>query len=373
MADSIFALDPDNHLIEMKQMEYHSEDFFQSILANHPSLLGLGGGEDGSLLLICREASVPDEEAGSGRWSLDHLFLDRLGVPVLVEVKRSSDTRARREVVAQMLDYAANGIAYWPIEEIVDSFRESTAKAGESADAVLDAFLGGGGAEEYWRQVESNLRSGRIRMVFVADRIPKELRRIVEFLNEQMRPAEMLAIEVAQYVSAEGFRTLVPRLVGATERAATAKAVSGPKVALSLDEWLDALESSAGSDAKEAASSLLEWFADAGFDTGVTDSTDAASVSLPLAGGKRAWPIFLRRSSARLEFALQYLQSTPAFETEAARQKLLDSLTSLAVPFRSTGKLTGWPSLALADAVSPSVLPDLKTIALGVKAALSCE
>lgn len=116
MTSSIFALDPENRLIEMQQAEYDSEDFFQAILADHPSLLGLGGGTDGKLLLICRETPVPDEEAGSGRWSLDHLFLDRAGVPVLVEVKRSSDTRARREVVAQMLDYAANGIAYWPIE-----------------------------------------------------------------------------------------------------------------------------------------------------------------------------------------------------------------------------------------------------------------
>jgi hypothetical protein len=34
--------------------------------------------------------------------------VDEAGVPTLVEVKRSSDTRARREVVARMLDYAAN-------------------------------------------------------------------------------------------------------------------------------------------------------------------------------------------------------------------------------------------------------------------------
>jgi hypothetical protein len=31
-------------------------------------------------------------------------------VPTLLEVKRSSDTRIRREVVGQMLDYAANGV-----------------------------------------------------------------------------------------------------------------------------------------------------------------------------------------------------------------------------------------------------------------------
>ena len=38
--------------------------------------------------------------------------------PTLVEVKRSSDTRERREVVGQMLDYAANAVVYWPIETI---------------------------------------------------------------------------------------------------------------------------------------------------------------------------------------------------------------------------------------------------------------
>lgn len=35
-----------------------------------------------------------------------------------MEVKRSTDTRIRREVVGQMLDYAANGVRYWPAEEL---------------------------------------------------------------------------------------------------------------------------------------------------------------------------------------------------------------------------------------------------------------
>jgi hypothetical protein len=38
-----------------------------------------------------------------------------------------------------------------------------------------------------------------MRMLFGADRIPAELRRIVEFLNEQMDPAEVLALELSQF------------------------------------------------------------------------------------------------------------------------------------------------------------------------------
>jgi hypothetical protein len=60
--------------------------------------------------LIERESAVPDTEGGPGRWSVDHLFLDQDSVPTLVEVKRSSDTRIRREVVGQLIDYAANAV-----------------------------------------------------------------------------------------------------------------------------------------------------------------------------------------------------------------------------------------------------------------------
>jgi hypothetical protein len=38
-------------------------------------------------------------------------------------------------------------------------------------------------------------------MVFVADEIPLELARMVEFLNAQMDPAEVLAVEVKQFTN----------------------------------------------------------------------------------------------------------------------------------------------------------------------------
>jgi hypothetical protein len=66
--------------------------------------------------------NVPGSDESLGRFSLDHLFLDQDGIPTLVEVKRSSDTRIRREVIGQMLDYAANDVVYWPIEMIRSRF-----------------------------------------------------------------------------------------------------------------------------------------------------------------------------------------------------------------------------------------------------------
>src|SRR5262249_39244062 len=108
-------------LVEMREQPYDSEDVLQELIARHPNLLA-GDQMDNAAprrwLLVTREMGVPDEQDGGDRWSLDHLFLDQDAVPTLVEVKRSSDTRVRREVVGQMLDYAANAVVYWPVEAI---------------------------------------------------------------------------------------------------------------------------------------------------------------------------------------------------------------------------------------------------------------
>jgi hypothetical protein len=75
---------------------------------------------------VKRELGAAFEEDAPDRWSLDHLFLDEEGVPTLIEVKRSSDTRIRREVVGQMLDYAANGAELWGLEKIRAAFESRT-------------------------------------------------------------------------------------------------------------------------------------------------------------------------------------------------------------------------------------------------------
>ncbi len=49
---------------------------------------------------------------------------------------------------------------------------------------------------DYWNTVDSNLRLGKIRMIFAADEIPETLQRIIEFLNNQMQHAEVLGIEI---------------------------------------------------------------------------------------------------------------------------------------------------------------------------------
>ena len=218
MADDIFIIQDNGTLIEMGEKEYDSEALLQEFLANYPKLLAGGQIDTASprrWLLVKREMGIPAEEDGGERWSVDHLFLDQDAIPTLVEVKRSSDTRIRREVVGQMLDYAANAVVYWPVEQIRAEFENSN----DDSDEKIAEFLGEDiNSEDFWQRVKTNLQAGKIRMLFVADVIPPELRRIVEFLNEQMDPGEVLAVEIKQYVG-EGMKTLVPRVIGQTAEA----------------------------------------------------------------------------------------------------------------------------------------------------------
>src|SRR5262245_45121462 len=129
----------------MEEAPYDSETLLQRLLADHPDLLAgdqIDAEEPRRWLLVSREMAVPGEQDGAGRWSLDHLFLDQDAIPTLVEVKRSSDSRIRREVVGQVLDYAANAVVYWPIEILQAQFASQCQRRGVDPDQELASFLG---------------------------------------------------------------------------------------------------------------------------------------------------------------------------------------------------------------------------------------
>ena len=215
-----------NEFVAMHERPYEAEAVLQVLLADHPEILAGGepGDEGHGWVLVRREPGVPDAEGAADRWALDHLFLDAAGVPTLVEVKRRSDTRARREVVAQMLDYAANATAFWRVDSLRAWFEAECERQGTESSAALEAAFAITDSGTYWERVQTNLAADRMRLVFVADEIAPELRSIVEFLNRQMSETEVLAIEVKQYVDTEGERqTIVPRVVGQTEAARATK------------------------------------------------------------------------------------------------------------------------------------------------------
>ena len=263
MAGRIYLLKEDSKLLAMEEAPYDSESLLQKLLADHPDLLAgdqIDAEEPRRWLLVTREMAVPGEQDGAGRWSLDHLFLDQDAIPTLVEVKRSSDTRIRREVIGQMLDYAANAVAYWPVEEIKAKFESRCKDDGDDPETELVGLLGEGqDISTFWQSVKTNLQAGRVRLLFIADEIPTELRRVVEFLNSQMDPAEVLAIEVKQFVG-ENLKTLVPRVVGQTETARQKKKVDrGESRQWDETSFFSDLSQRRGEQEAAVARRLLDW------------------------------------------------------------------------------------------------------------------
>ncbi len=217
-----------------------NEEELQRLIAKHPRLVSTDedldavGADSMPLLLIQREVGIPGAPGGGGRWSIDHVFVTAKAIPVLVEVKRASNTELRRQVVGQLLEYAANASSYWPPNSLRDSYELRTAGPNGDGDRELELFLGGGDVDEFWERAEANLRDGRIRMLFVADSIPDELARIVEFLNGQMT-AEVLAIELSHYEATDGSRTIVPRIVGRSEQLKATRASKRTTSRLALE------------------------------------------------------------------------------------------------------------------------------------------
>jgi hypothetical protein len=325
VSGGIFLLRGDDELVEMRESPYEAEEVLQALIARFPSLLAgdqYSGGTPRRWLLVGREAALPDGEDAGGRWSVDHLFLDQDAVPTLVEVKRSSDTRIRREVVGQMLDYAANGVVYWPLERLRELFVRQCERAGRDPDAVVSEVAGeGADVEEFWAGAADDLRAGKVRLVFVSDEIPRELRRVVEFLNVQMNPAEVIAIEVKQYLGADGTKTLVPRVIGQT---AEVEARKGSRTQRQWDEesWFAALVERRGEDENRAARDLYDWTLARGwrqtFGTGMQDGMWAPV----FAANDRDYSPIALYTSGRI-VVLFVMQGRPPFNDEQTRLELL--------------------------------------------------
>jgi hypothetical protein len=325
----IYLIQGDEQLVEMTEQPYDSEDLLQELLARYPNLLAGDGlrAAPRRWLLISREVAVPSERDGADRWSLDHLFVDQEAVPTLVEVKRRSDTRIRREVVGQMLDYAANAVVYWPGERLRATFEAGCEAEGRDPQQLIaDLLETDDEAEEFWAAVDTNLQAGRVRLVFVADEIPSELARIIEFLNTQMRPAEVLGIEIKQFVG-EGLRTLVPRFVGQTAEAEQRKGRVRTRKEWNEELFLEAVQEQCTVAEAQVVQRFMQWARQSLPEFGWGKGAAGSFVPGLTVNEIYYRPVVMYLSEPpALEFRFAFLRDKPPFDEEAKRIELLERL-----------------------------------------------
>jgi len=195
------------------------EDALQTLLERHPEILpgrqiDPASEDPPRFALLRREVPV-------GGGEVDHLLVDQRGVLTLVETKLLQNPESKREVIGQIIEYAANASESWGEGKARRLATDYWRRLGKDLDQVLREKLSReideGAAdvvETLWNNVEQNLRLGRVRLIIVTDELRPEVRRMVEYLNREMQNAEVLGLELRCYGNDASRLVLVPRLVG---------------------------------------------------------------------------------------------------------------------------------------------------------------
>lgn len=159
----------------------------------------------GKFIPVCRELPLPKS---GGTVYLDVFGVTSAGRPVLVECKLWRNPQARREVIAQILEYAAL-LRGW-------SYADLTAR--------LKAKLGWDGANPLYSQaaahgcllseadftdaVSRNLRNGDFHLIVAGDGIREDAQAIAEHIGD--KGARIALVEFQRWEDSEGNRLIVP-------------------------------------------------------------------------------------------------------------------------------------------------------------------
>jgi len=179
------------HAIGQRERAY-DEAWLQILLRQHPDVLPVAEIEP-----IFHPLLSIGCEVGTATGSIDNLFISPRGYLVLVETKLWRNPQARREVVAQAIDYASS-LSQWSYSQLDDAVRgylQAYEGAGLDLLGWVEKHHGPveGGRYFFEETVAKNLRLGRFLTVIVGDRIRRSL---VDMLNHVNRYPH-LATDVA--------------------------------------------------------------------------------------------------------------------------------------------------------------------------------
>lgn len=218
-----YLIQPDAHGEPLRQIDpsetLYQENWLQELLRVHPDILLVAEIEPvfHPLIPIGREVPTP---VGY----IDNLFISPLGYPVLVETKLWRNPEAKREVLAQVLDYAS-AISKWTFTDLDKCTREHTRHYdGKSLGLVdwVEAKIGLDVDRGYFEEtVSKNLRLGRMLILVVGDRIRGSMVDILGYINQYPHLAVNAAlIELQCYTLQEGVDwplLVVPSILARTE------------------------------------------------------------------------------------------------------------------------------------------------------------
>ena len=204
--------------IDVKGKRY-SEAWLQEVLRTQPELLPVAEIET----IFSPVISIGSEISTEGG-AIDNLCISPRGYLTIIETKLWRNPEARREVVAQVMDYA-NALSRWTYDKLNTEVRKYTARY-ENAELELiqlvEREFGDLDDHDFFVEtVEKNLRLGRFLALIVGDRIRESAVEVAKYVNEHPGLALNLALVELQCYALEGNKDwpllMVPRIVKQTE------------------------------------------------------------------------------------------------------------------------------------------------------------
>lgn len=158
----------------------YREGWLQALIHRFPQILPIAEIEPGlaGAAAVCMELPTP---AGY----VDNLFATDRGDLVLTECKLWHNREARREVVAQILDYA-HCLASWSYEDLEAAIARGMTPGGERPLGTLYEIVGGDQEREeaaFVDAVSRNLRLGRMLLLIVGDGIREGVETLADYLQ----------------------------------------------------------------------------------------------------------------------------------------------------------------------------------------------
>jgi len=156
------------------------EKWFRDLLFKYPSLL-----PSSEIEPAFRELEPIARELPVAGMSADLLFVNSEGYIAIVETKLLRNPGSRREVVAQVIDYACQ-MSEWSYAQLVEAVRMAT-KSSDS-DPLLTIMRkaaqdGPFDENEFVESVSRNLRKGRFLLLIIGDDASAEAERMVDFIQ----------------------------------------------------------------------------------------------------------------------------------------------------------------------------------------------
>ena len=201
-----------------------------------------------------------------------------------------------------------------------------------------------------------------MRLLFVADAIPPELQRVIEFLNQRMDDIEVLGIEIKQFTGGN-LKTMVPRVIGQTEQARERKKDAWHKRPQWTEEtFFSALTDRVSQQEVQTARTIYDWVCQ-NYDrvTFGRGKVDGSCIFVVTAHGRDQY-VFSIWTYGRLYVGMTYLKSHAPFSDEALRKELVSRLNQVPGVDIDEDNIEGMPTVRLENLAAQGGVDQLLSV-----------